>query len=125
MKRIAGLALLFIVACASSRATASFGEPVTLHAGQSAQFADGLTIAFNRVVSDSRCPVNVVCIQKGDVVVELAASLRGESQIVNLDFDHTPRATVYGHTVELRQVAPAPKAPLPATVDYTVTVVVQ
>ena len=119
MRRLA--ILLLVVGCAS--AATQFGQPVTLHAGESARFPDGLTIAFNRVVSDSRCPVNVVCIQKGDVVVEITASLRGESQTLRLDFDHTPRASVFGHTVELRAVAPAPAAPQPAKVDYAVTLV--
>lgn len=121
MKRLAILVL--VTGCALA---AQFGQPLTLHRGESARFSDGLGLTFRRVVSDSRCPTNVVCIQKGDVVVELAASSGGgNAQVVTLDFDHTPTVSVFGHTVELREVKPAPTAPQPATVDYAVTIVVK
>ena len=119
MKRLG--ALFLVAGCALA---AQFGQPLTLHRGDSARFDDGLAVVFRRVVSDSRCPVNVVCIQKGDVVVELAVSRGGEAQTVTLDFDHTPRVSVYGHTIELREVKPAPTAPQPATVDYAITILV-
>ena len=120
MRRLA--VLLLIAGCALA---ARFGQPLTLHRGESARFSDGLGLTFRRVVSDSRCPANVVCIQKGDVVVELAASRGGEAQTLTLDFDHTATVSVFGHTVVLREVAPVPVAPQPATVDYTVTIVVK
>ena len=99
--RIAAI-LLLAVACTSSRPIVPFGQSVTLRPGEVAEYPDRFTVTFQRVVDDSRCPPRVVCIQKGDVNV----GLRVKSETVTLNFDHTPRATLFGRTIELREVGP-------------------
>jgi len=70
-------ALSVLVSCASSPTVPS-GDPVAefeLAAGESAAVSGtGLTVRFDRVVSDSRCPANALCITAGDA--EIAVSVR-------------------------------------------------
>jgi hypothetical protein len=112
MKRLLCIAL--VAACASS--TSPYNQEVTLRSGETARFKD-FAITFTRVVSDSRCPVTATCIQKGDVAVEIAAIANGQHQAVTLDFDHSQRVTVLGHTIELESVA--------AATPYAIAVIVR
>jgi len=52
-----------------------FGRPFDVHAGASTTLAEGLTVTFDRVRADSRCPMDVTCISAGDaaVIVRLAS----------------------------------------------------
>jgi len=109
------LALIAIVLAACTNATHQYGQPISLHTGETAHYP-GLAITFTRVVSDSRCPANVTCIQKGDVVVEIAGVASGQIQTATLDFDHTPKVAFLGHTVELQSVVSA--------TPYSITIVV-
>ena len=119
--RTAFLAALLLTACATT--TAPLGQPATIAYGHRVTFDGDLTVEFTSVASDSRCPVNVVCIQKGDVVVELTASRGGETQRVRVSLDD-PRAQVFGHTVELRAVDPPPVTPPRPHSAYAVQIVV-
>jgi hypothetical protein len=69
--------------CGGSPPTAprnvSLGEEFELAPAQMASVGEtGLTVAFERVSSDSRCPVDVVCVWEGDAAVALKASLPGQ-----------------------------------------------
>jgi len=106
------LALLTLASCTSSRVSAEMRQAVILQFGRAAQFPSGLTVAFTGVVSDSRCPVGVTCIQKGDVVVELTASLRGTEKAIRLSLDSpSNRVELLGHVIELLGVTPQATAP--------------
>jgi hypothetical protein len=100
------LILLLAFACASAH-TSHYDQQISLQLGQTATFANHFAVTFTHVVSDSRCPVNVTCIQKGDVVVELTGQSNGEHQAVNLDFDHHRQVVILGHAIELQSVAAA------------------
>lgn len=53
-------------------------QPFTLSMGESAIFqAGGLTVEFNSVVSDSRCPSDVVCVWAGEATVHIIATTQG------------------------------------------------
>ena len=98
-------ATYFLLGCSTAAATHSLGEPVSLDAGTMAKFADEFRVTFTRVVSDSRCPANVVCIQAGEAVVELTCSNNGDSQSVRLSSDHrSNQSEVLGHAIELMSV---------------------
>ena len=47
------------------------GLPFTITTGRAVEITGSLTVTFNRVISDSRCPTDVVCISAGDAVVSL------------------------------------------------------
>ena len=44
---------------------------LTLAAGQAVRLPDGTRLRYLRLVSDSRCPVDVQCIHAGDAEIEL------------------------------------------------------
>jgi hypothetical protein len=50
------------------------GEPFELRAGRSATLDEGLAIIFDRVTSDSRCPLDALCVSAGDAVVAVTIS---------------------------------------------------
>ena len=58
---------------------------VEIGLGGSVQLPDqGIGISFDRVVEDSRCPANVVCIWAGEVVIELTVTEADTSVVVRL-----------------------------------------
>ena len=63
----------------------NLGEPFDLGAAQMAVVGDtGLTVTFDRVAADSRCPVDVQCIWEGDATVVLGVlRIEGDDSIVS------------------------------------------
>lgn len=58
---------------------------LVLRIGQSESLdADGLTMQFDRVVEDSRCPMDVTCVWAGDAVVRLTIGRRASTVTVDL-----------------------------------------
>jgi methionine-rich copper-binding protein CopC len=100
------LLLAVALACASAH-NSHYDQQISVQLGQTVTFPNQFALTFTHVVSDSRCPVNVTCIQKGDAVVELTAQSNGQHEAVNLDFDHRPHVVVLGHAIELQSVAAA------------------
>jgi hypothetical protein len=59
---------------------ASLNVPFTLAVGQSAEFADeNLTVSFVRVLSDTRCPLDSMCVWAGDATMAVYARQVGEA----------------------------------------------
>ena len=70
------LSAAFIAGCAN--ASPGLGGKFTLKVGQSATIAaEDLTLRFDAVVSDSRCPSDVVCIRAGEAEVRLIVTRNG------------------------------------------------
>ena len=93
------LIAILVAACArmplSAAQSVSLGESFAVKIGQSVMFAgEGLEIAFETVVSDSRCPRGVQCIRAGEAAIRVA-----------VEKAPTPRASV-----ELRTTASAGEA---------------
>lgn len=117
-------------------------EPFTLGYGATATVAGGkLAITFDRIVEDSRCPVDVLCAWSGRAVVALKV-VADEVQTVELGgfTDHEgvlrpqpaqsePRSSVEvaGYTVELLAVTPYPgqSAQPPSAEAYAIELVVR
>jgi hypothetical protein len=102
-----------LVACASSPTVPSV-EPVrefALAAGDAVLVSGtGLRVRFERVVSDSRCPADVLCIVAGEAVVAVTVTREGRpSESVSL---RTPaaesRAVLGDWTLSLTKVEPHP-----------------
>ena len=114
------VAVLFLAAtlgCAHAPAPADrpaprLGERFTLHPGESAPIAGTRAkVSFERIVSDNRCAVDVVCIVAG----EARASLRlepepGRPEAFLLDTGRNPVAAVAGYRVTLLSVSPVPRS---------------
>jgi hypothetical protein len=105
----------------------ALGESFELHAGASAILQGGLTIAFNRVESDSRCPMDALCVWAGDATVTVSLSKAAESR-VQRELHTDPRAseTSYlAYSIKLVALAPHPQSSRPIRPqDYVATLTV-
>jgi len=64
---------------------ASLGEKFVLHVGQTAQIEyEPLSITFNKVSADSRCPSNVTCVRAGEAVCDVTVTYKGSPFSVTL-----------------------------------------
>lgn len=64
----AAIALISLNGCSNNQVavTVGLGEAFTLGVGQSARIAgEDMTVTFNGVIGDSRCPQNVTCVWEG------------------------------------------------------------
>ena len=76
------LAVVLIAACLGATCGGNpteptavpLGQPFDLRAGQSAVVPGGLKVTFDRVVSDSRCPIDAICVWAGEAVIALKLS---------------------------------------------------
>jgi hypothetical protein len=122
--------VLTILACgdlppgAQSRIEQTDGPEIVLQAGQEIQLrGTPLRIAFLRVIGDSRCPRDVVCVWAGNGAVELGLSLgKGPQQRFTLNTSVGAREAVLAdfrvRLVELRP-EPVSSSPTPPE-DYAV-----
>ncbi len=107
---LAGCALL---ACATTRpaaARADAGGRVTLAPGGVAAIEGAaFRIRFDRVIEDSRCPVDVQCVRAGEARIGITAiDGRGEEQAYELS-TAAPQSIVHGGvTIRLEALVPRP-----------------
>ena len=100
------------------------GLPFNLAPGRGVVIPDSLTVTFDRVTSDSRCPTDVKCITAGDAVVHLIineSASRVERDVHTASGDAS-KTTVSNYTIRLIDLTPYPRSTRvidPA--DYTVT----
>ena len=114
---------LAVVACSSSSRTVT--EPVVYSQAEAADsvrirvnetiITDGIRIRFTAVESDSRCPMDVVCVWEGDAVAAFAVSPDFEAASaldqIKLHTTLEPRSAVaQGHRIELLALIPYPRA---------------
>ena len=91
-------------------------------------FDDDLRVTFERVVSDSRCPADALCVWAGDAVVRIVLA-RSTSPSARAELHTAPgfeRSASYpGFEVRLVKVLPYPysSSAIPAQ-DYRATLVV-
>jgi hypothetical protein len=120
---IVGLAAM--LAGCNSAVAPRLGEEFTLRIGQSASIAElGLWMRFNRVVTDSRCPANAMCIWAGDGAILLeVAPMTGDSKEDTLHTNLDPHSIPLGRA-ELRLVKLEPYPAASGSIspgDYVVT----
>lgn len=110
------------------RKTPVLGQSFNLKAFNSATIAgEGLTVKFNGVLSDSRCPSDVSCFWAGNAEVQLILSKAGfatDTVVVNTGV--SPQSVTYnGYTVALQGLAPTPVSTSTiAPGDYVATLLV-
>jgi hypothetical protein len=107
---------MFAMACGgspSSGPSAELNQPTELAPGQTAQVGP-LRITFTAVSSDSRCPVDVVCVWEGDAVAELTVSQpTGAVETRELHTSNPRPATYGGFQIELVRLDPVPRSTQP------------
>ena len=103
------------------------GEPFKLSPGASAKIENGeLTITFNAVTSDSRCPSDATCIQAGEAKVSLTLQSSQGSREVELSTTGDNRQVAYSsYVVQFVNLEPYPISTIPiAPETYKVTLVI-
>lgn len=104
------------------------GEPFHLRIGEAALTTDDLRVKFDTVRSDSRCPMDALCVRAGEAVIALTVSRRGEIP-VGRELDTTPArstTTFQNFTITLSSLQPYPRSDRQIQPgDYVATFVVQ
>src|SRR5262245_23660526 len=100
-----------VAACKSPTSESSTPTTVTLAPGQSAH-AGGATVTFVGVVSDSRCPIDAMCVWAGEAMAAFQVSARGLDQRLELALRDAAkrRGSVRGVAVEFTTLVPATQA---------------
>jgi hypothetical protein len=119
------------VACAGNPTQPTdvpLGQSFELRSGASAALQDGLKVSFSSVSSDSRCPMDAICIWAGDAIVKVALSQSGGSPAErDLHTDSGGSQAAYlSYTIKLVTLAPYPRSDRPIRPeDYVATLVVE
>lgn len=107
---------------------AASGDTLRVPYGGSAVHApSGVRVTFHTLVSDSRCPIDAVCVWEGDAVVRLRLERAGAASDTALHWSTRPglgprTVTVGGWDVTFFGLTPAPQASAPAPGDAARTV---
>lgn len=110
--------------------TAERQREVVLAPGGSARLADtDLTLVFDTVVEDSRCPAGVECVWEGDAAVQIHITSPGASlsSYTLHTSDRFPRQIDHG-SVRVRLVAVNPQPVVDVVIrpdEYRVTILVE
>jgi hypothetical protein len=103
-------------------ADSTFEIPV----GESVDLDGGLTLSFERVPGDSRCPIGVQCVWAGDGVAALrlrSVGWEGVQFDLHTHPDFKRQTTIAGLTFRLETLAPYPVYNVPHDpADYVATV---
>jgi hypothetical protein len=127
MFRTCVLATTLVLAASTAVAQPSIGKPFDLKVGESVTVGThGLTVGFDELVSDGRCPIGLLCFWEGDAATLLWSQRPGETR---QDFQlHTysgfKQKVSYGdYVITLVQVSPYPVYQAPtAPGDYVATI---
>jgi len=119
--------------CANSQgaaASARIGENFDVRIGETIAIAgEPLTVTFEQVVEDSRCPTSTTCIWAGDAVVRIglrvSSTERGRLDLKTLS-ETTREGVFQKYRLRLIQLAPTPvdSASVPSE-QYVLTLMVR
>jgi hypothetical protein len=131
---VVGLSV-FLMACNTSMepsgkptVNAVLNVPFTLAVGQSAVFADeNLSVIFVRVVADTRCPIDAMCVWAGDATMAVYVKQVGKTaKTMDLTLSGSAQGVVYeGFGFHAQHLLPGQVSgePIPQR-DYTVELLV-
>ncbi len=133
MRPVLASLLFLAAACGASDVTGpgrrvALGQSFELRVGESASLGDELlVIGFTAVTSDSRCPIDVVCVWAGEATLRLTLRrLPHAAEVVEVTTPGTPEASYHGYTIEVRMLLPAPRAAAPTDPGaYVATLIVR
>lgn len=114
------LSLTVIAACLGAACarnpTAPAGLPLgqrfDLRRGESALVQGGLRVTFDRVVSDSRCPIDAICVWAGEAVLLLKLSRGSDAPVereVRAD-SSSPEILHSSYKIKALALAPYPRS---------------
>ncbi len=133
MNRILAFVLvaLAVSGCGGSESPLAPQPPIdvtaTIAYGQTGAIGDatGLSVRFDAVTEDSRCPINATCISAGRAVVRVTVSGSAAPETADLASDpvNARSASAQGVRIEWQQLEPYPWAGRPTPPhDYRLTV---
>lgn len=106
------VAVLAVSACGTSEQAAKLNQPFTLKVRSKALLSPGVSVEFLEVMSDSRCPRSVQCIQAGEAIARVELSVSGQNRVLELGTAEKPAiANALGYRVELQDLLPYPAVP--------------
>ena len=122
--------LLLAFLALPAQAGLPFGAPFVLGVGEAAQIGDAeLSVGFEGIASDSRCPMGVLCFWEGDAVAELWLALPGEAAqhfVLHTYYDYDQMIELGAYVISLQLVTPYPDIIVPIDpATYQVTLVVE
>ncbi len=85
---LAAIVLISLIGCSKSQVavTAGLGQVFTIGVGQSARIAgEDMTVTFNEVIGDSRCPQNVTCVWEGVASSDITITHQGAGYSIVLN----------------------------------------
>ncbi|HET9706289.1 MAG TPA: hypothetical protein VFP85_19745 [Vicinamibacterales bacterium] len=109
------IAAVAAMACGGSptQPDAVMGQPFEVRAGTTAELPDGIRLRFDSVLSDSRCPIDAICVRAGEAVIAITLSKAG-TVAAEFDVQTDPpdrRSAVYsGHSITLTALQPFPRS---------------
>lgn len=124
------LALLLAVllsACAPVSASQALPATVEVAYGEEVVVND-LTVRFNTVIEDSRCPADAICIQAGQAVVSVNVSANGQEDSLELTNvpDGGEPVEFQGYRISLQDLQPYPLASQPASPEaYQASILIE
>src|SRR5262249_58597749 len=86
------------------------GQSFDLRPGTSATLQDGLVVDFDAVRSDSRCPMDALCIWAGEGIVAVRLSATGASPAERELHTDGPTASYQTYSIELNALQPYPRS---------------
>ena len=110
---LVALATVAIAGCSGPTSPdAAAGTPFDLQVGATATLSNGFRIRFERIRSDSRCPLDVVCVRAGEAVIDVSlAASQGSVEVRQMRTDAAGSRIEYAdHTIELTGLAPYPRS---------------
>jgi hypothetical protein len=110
MRAVAWVSAVLVAACSSTGPSeARLGEEFELSPNQIVSVAGTeLTVGFRRVVGDSRCPIDALCVTEGSAGVELEVFGSGESNPIVLQTP-LPRVWTDGvYQLDVLELRPQP-----------------
>ena len=122
--------LLFSNGCAgpSEPIVVPLGLAFELAPGQEA-LVDGLSVGFQRVEQDSRCPIDAVCVWEGDAAVALLLRAGSDGPVpreLHTSGSLGRETSFAGYKVRLESLLPAARSSQPIRpYDYRATLVVE
>lgn len=115
---VAALAATYLASACQGNAGATpvaapdkpFGDRIVLQPGMTADLAPATTLAFERIVSDSRCPKDAQCIWAGEVTVAMKLVTPLGSNSFELS-DRNDKVSALGYSIELLEYGLCPGGP--------------
>jgi hypothetical protein len=114
MRGLVVVAALAAAGCFNSPTApdAAVGKPFDLKAGAVSTLPDGARLRFERVQSDSRCPMDVMCVWAGDAIVAVTVNpAKGTTESRELHTQPTGSQISYAnYLITLTALAPYPRS---------------